>query len=202
MIENDWCARPSESWPNEEYEHELRWYTTLKLDSPMGHGIIEHARHGQITVITPFTLAGAMAPVTIAGALAQQNAEFLAGLSLAQCARPGAPIIYGGFTSNVDMKTGAPAFGTPEYVKAVQAGGQLTRRYGVPYRSSGVCAANIPDAQAAWETQMSLWGTMTGGADMVMHAAGWMEGGLAASFEKMVIDADMIQMLQSYMQPI
>jgi trimethylamine---corrinoid protein Co-methyltransferase len=174
----------------------------LKLDSPMGHGIIEHAKHGQISVVTPFTLAGAMAPVTIAGALAQQNAEFLVGLSLAQCAKPGAPVVYGGFTSNVDMKTGAPAFGTPEYVKAAQAGGQLTRRYGVPYRSSGVCAANIPDAQAAWETQMSLWATMTGGADMVMHAAGWMEGGLSASFEKMVIDADMIQMLQAYMQPI
>ena len=174
----------------------------LKLDSPMGHGIIQHALHGQISVITPFTLAGAMAPVTLAGALAQQNAEFLAGLTLAQCAKPGAPVIYGGFTSNVDMKSGAPAFGTPEYVKAVQAGGQLTRRYGVPYRSSGVCAANMPDAQAALETQMSLWGTMTGGADMVMHAAGWMEGGLSASFEKMVMDADMIQMLQAYMQPI
>ncbi len=90
----------------------------------MGHGIIQHALHGQISVITPFTLAGAMAPVTLAGALAQQNAEFLAGLTLAQCAKPGAPVIYGGFTSNVDMKSGAPAFGTPEYVKAVQAGGQ------------------------------------------------------------------------------
>ena len=173
----------------------------LKLDSPMGHGIIQHALHGQITVITPFTLAGAMAPVTLAEALAQQNAEFLAGLTLAQCAKPGAPVVYGGFL-NVDMKSGAPAFGTPEYVKAVQAGGQLTRRYGVPYRSSGVCAANTPDAQAALETQMSLWATMTGGADMVLHAAGWMEGGLSACFEKLVMDADMIQMLQAYMEPI
>ena len=174
----------------------------LKLDSPMGHGIIQHALHGQISVITPFTLAGAMAPVTLAGALAQQNAEFLMGLTLAQCAKPGAPVVYGGFTSNVDMKSGAPAFGTPEFVKAVQAGGQLTRCYGVPYRSSGVCAANVPDAQAAWETEMALWATMTGGADMILHAAGWMEGGLSASFEKMVMDADMIQMLQAYMEPL
>src|SRR6202163_1337537 len=111
----------------------------------------------QVVVMTPFTLAGAMAPVTLAGALAQQHAEALAGLVLTQVARPGAPFIYGGFTSNVDMKSGAPAFGTPEYVRAAMAGGQLARRYNLPYRSSNACAANAVDAQAAYESEMSIW---------------------------------------------
>ena len=105
-------------------------------------GIIEMARAGQAVVMTPFTLAGAMAPVTVAGALAQQNAEALAGIALGQLVRPGAPMVYGGFTSNVDMKSGAPAFGTPEYMKAALVGGQLARRYGLPYRTSNANAAN------------------------------------------------------------
>jgi len=106
----------------------------LKLDGPMGMGIVEMARANQICVATPFTLAGAMAPITLAGALVQQNAEALACLTLSQLVRPGAPFVYGSFTSNVDMKSGAPAFGTPEYMKATIAGGQLARRYGLPYR--------------------------------------------------------------------
>ncbi len=171
----------------------------LRLDVPMLHGILEMARANQVVVLTPFTLAGAMAPVTLAGALAQQNAEALAGLALAQLVRPGAPVVYGGFTSNVDMKTGAPAFGTPEYVLAAQAGGQLARRYGLPYRSSNVNAANTLDAQAAYESSMSLWGAVLGGANMVMHAAGWLEGGLCASFEKAVLDADLLQMMSAYL---
>src|SRR3546814_12695997 len=93
--------------------------------------------------------------------------------------------MYGGFTSNVDMKTGAPAFGTPEYTRAALAGGQLARRYGIPYRSSNANASNDVDAQAAWESEMSLWGAVMGHANMVMHAAGWLEGGLRASFEKL-----------------
>jgi trimethylamine:corrinoid methyltransferase-like protein len=123
----------------------------LRLDTPMLQGIIEMSARNQIIILTPFTLAGAMAPVTIAGALAQQNAEALAGIAFTQLVRPGAPVVYGGFTSNVDMKTGAPAFGTPEYMKAVLAGGQLCRKYGIPYRTSNVCAANTVDAQAAYE---------------------------------------------------
>jgi len=175
----------------------------LQMDGPMLIGIIEMARHGQAVVITPFTLAGAMAPVTLAGALAQQNAEALAGIALAQLVRPGAPVIYGGFTSNVDMKSGAPAFGTPEYVRAAQIGGQLARRYGLPYRSSNVNAANVSDiGQAAWESSMSLWGAVMGGANMIMHGAGWMEGGLCASFEKFVIDCDLLQMMAEYLQPV
>ena len=116
--------------------------------------------------MTPFTLAGAMAPVTVAGALVQQNAEALAGIAFTQMVRKGAPVGYGGFTSNVDMKSGAPAFGTPEYMKAQIVGGQLARRYSIPYRTSNTCAANTVDAQAAYESVFSLWGAIQGGAQL------------------------------------
>lgn len=174
----------------------------LRIDGPMLEGVIEMARHNQIIVLTPFTLAGAMAPATIAGALALQNAEALAGIAFAQIVNAGAPCMYGGFTSNVDMKTGAPAFGTPEYTRAALAGGQLARRYGLPYRSSNANASNVVDAQAAYESEMSLWGAVMGHANMIMHAAGWMEGGLCASFEKMVLDAELLQMMAEFMTPI
>jgi len=174
----------------------------LRLDGPMIEGIIELARHNQPVVITPFTLSGAMSPVTLAGALAQQNAEALAGLAFAQLVNPGAPVVYGGFTSNVDMKSGAPAFGTPEYVKATLAGGQLARRQGLPYRSSNANACNIVDAQAAYESQMSLWAAVMGHANIVMHAAGWLEGGLTASFEKLVIDVELLQMQAELLAPV
>jgi trimethylamine--corrinoid protein Co-methyltransferase len=143
-----------------------------------------------------------MAPVTIAGAVAQQNAEALAGLVLAQAVRPGSPFIYGGFTSNVDMKSGAPAFGTPEYMKAALLGGQLARRYRLPYRSSNACAANTLDAQAAYESVFSLWGAIMGGTNLLMHGAGWMEGGLQASFEKMILDADLLGMVAAFLRPV
>ena len=174
----------------------------LRYDGPMTEGIIELARAGQPVVVTPFTLAGAMSPVTIAGALAQQNAEALAGIAIAQLVNPGAPVIYGGFTSNVDMKSGAPAFGTPEYAKAVLAGGQLARRYGFPYRSSNVNASNTVDAQAAYESGMSLWSTVMGHTNLVMHGAGWLEGGLTASFEKMILDAEMMQMMAAFLETV
>ena len=174
----------------------------LKLDGPMCIGLIEMARHNQVAVVTPFTLAGAMAPVTIAGALAQQHAEALAGLTLSQLARPGAPVMYGGFTSNVDMKSGAPAFGTPEYMKATVIGGQLARQLGLPFRSSNVNAANAVDAQAAYESVFSLWGAMMGGVNLLHHGCGWLEGGLCASFEKVVLDADLVQMIASFFDPL
>jgi trimethylamine---corrinoid protein Co-methyltransferase len=174
----------------------------LKLDTPMLQGIIELSSRNQAVCVTPFTLAGAMAPVTMAGALVEQNAEALAGLVMTQVVRPGAPFIYGGFTSNVDMKSGAPAFGTPEYMKAAVIGGQLARRYGVPYRTSNTCAANAVDAQAAYESVFSLWGVTMGGGNMVMHAAGWMEGGLVASFEKFVLDCDLLQMVMEFIAPL
>lgn len=174
----------------------------LRYDSPMTQGIIEFSSRNQVICITPFTLAGAMAPVTLAGALAQHNAEALAGIALTQVVRPGSPVIYGGFTSNVDMQSGAPAFGTPESMQTMILTGQLTRRYGVPYRSSGVNAANAIDAQAAYESVFSLWGAVMGGAHLLVHAVGWMEGGLRASFEKMALDADLCGMVQTYLEPI
>ncbi len=174
----------------------------LRLDGPMIEGVIEMARCNQPVVVTPFTLSGAMSPVTLAGALAQQNAEALAGITLAQLVNPGAPVVYGGFTSNVDMKSGAPAFGTPEYMRAALAGGQLARRYGLPYRSSNANAANVVDAQAAYESEMSLWGAVMGHANIVVHGAGWLEGGLCASFEKMIVDAELLQMMAELFRPI
>ena len=174
----------------------------LRLDTPMLEGILQYSARNQVVVVTPFTLAGAMAPVTVAGAIVQQNAEALAGIAFTQLVRPGSPVIYGGFTSNVDMQSGAPAFGTPEYMQAVLLGGQLARRYGIPYRSSNACAANAVDAQAAYESVFSLWAVVMGGAHMVLHGAGWMEGGLQACFEKMVIDADLIGMVGAFLTPL
>lgn len=174
----------------------------LRIDTPMLQGVIEMARAGQPTIITPFTLAGAMAPVTVAGALVLQNAEALAGLAFGQLVRPGAPMVYGGFTSNVDMKSGAPAFGTPEYMRSAIIGGQLARKYKVPYRTSAPCAANTVDAQAAYETVYSLWGALSGRGNYIKHAAGWLEGGLCASFEKFILDVDLLQMAAEYMKPI
>ena len=174
----------------------------LQLDVPMAEGLIAMAAHGQVNVITPFTLAGAMAPVSIAGALVLQHAEAMAGICLTQIVKKGVPVMYGGFTSNVDMRSGAPAFGTPEYAKAAQASGQLARWIGVPFRSSNVTAANAVDAQAAYESQMALWGAITGGAHLIEHAAGWMHGGLTASYEKLILDAEMLQMMQAWMEPM
>ena len=174
----------------------------LQLDIPMAEGLIAMAQAGQVNVITPFTLSGAMAPVTLAGALVLQHAEAMAGIVLTQIVRKGVPAMYGGFTSNVDMRSGAPAFGTPEYAKAAQASGQLARHIGVPFRSSNVTAANAVDAQAAYESQMALWGAVTGGAHLIEHGAGWMHGGLTASFEKLILDAEMLQMMQAWLEPI
>ncbi|MDF2097394.1 trimethylamine methyltransferase family protein [Aquibaculum arenosum] len=174
----------------------------LRLDGPMIEGMLEMGRLGQPVVLTPFTLSGAMAPASLAGALALQNAEALGCIAFAQAANPGAPMVYGGFTSNVDMKSGAPAFGTPEYAKAVLVGGQLARRYGLPYRSSNVNASNCVDGQAAYESMMSLWPVTLAHSNMVMHAAGWLEGGLVASFEKVVLDAEMLQHMAEFLQPL
>lgn len=174
----------------------------LQLDFPMMQGIIEMSSMGQPVVITPFTLAGAMAPVTIAGALVLQNAEALAAVAFSQLVRPGAPVVYGGFTSNVDMKSGSPAFGTPEYMRAQLVGGQLARRYRIPYRSSNVCAANTTDAQAAYESVFSLWGAINSGVNMLKHGAGWLEGGLCCSFEKTMLDIELLQMVSAFLEPL
>lgn len=173
-----------------------------RFDESMAEGLMTMAEHGQAVVITPFTLMGAMAPVSLAAALAQQNAEALFGVVLAQLIRPGTPVMYGAFTSNVDMRSGAPAFGTPENAKANIASGQLARRYNLPYRTSNASASNVADAQGAYETQMSLWGAILGHGNLVYHAAGWQEGGLTASYEKLVLDVEMLQLMIEFLKPI
>jgi trimethylamine--corrinoid protein Co-methyltransferase len=173
-----------------------------RLDEHMADGLMTMAEFGQSVCVTPFTLMGAMSPVTLAGALAQQNAEALFGVALTQLVRPGSPVMYGAFTSNVDMKSGAPAFGTPENAKANIASGQLARRYCLPYRTTPGSASNAADAQGTYETMMALWGAVLGHGNLVYHAAGWQEGGLTASFEKLVIDVEMIQHMMEFLKPI
>ncbi|TNC74638.1 trimethylamine methyltransferase family protein [Rubellimicrobium roseum] len=191
----------------EEFRATPRMYTNinstspLKHDQPMIDGCLRMIRRGQAVVVTPFTLAGAMAPVTMAGAVALSIAEALSAIALFQWVAPGCPCVIGTFTSNVDMKSGAPAFGTPEYMRATQMTGQMARFYGLPMRASGVCAANVPDGQAMWETSNSLWSAVQSGTNMVYHAAGWLEGGLIASPEKFVMDCEVLQMIQRYMEP-
>jgi trimethylamine---corrinoid protein Co-methyltransferase len=173
-----------------------------RFDAAMAEGLVAMATHGQPVVITPFTLMGAMAPVSLAAALAQQNAEALFGIALAQAVRAGTPVMYGAFTSNVDLRSGAPAFGTPENAKANVASGQLARRYRLPYRTSNASASNAADAQGAYETEMSLWGAILGRANLIYHAAGWQEGGLTASFEKLILDVEMLQLMMRFLEPV
>jgi trimethylamine--corrinoid protein Co-methyltransferase len=172
----------------------------LRFDERMLGGLISYARAGQVAFITPFILAGAMAPLTMAAALAQQNAEALAGITLTQLVRPGAPVIYGGFTTNTDLKSGSPAFGTPEGAWALLVGGQLARRYGLPYRGSGgLSNSNLADAQAALESQWNLWPVVLAHTNLVMHAAGWLEGGLTVSMEKFMLDAEALAMFARFL---
>lgn len=185
------------------------WATTVinsnsprQLDIPMTQGLIEFARYNQVSIMTPFCLAGAMAPITVPGALLLSHAEALAGIALTQIVRPGAPVIYGAFSSNVDMKSGAPVFGTPEHIKTNFGAGQLARLTGLPWRSGGGTAAAWPDVQADYETQMSVWGSVLAGANLVYHAAGWLEGGLTLSYEKLITDLELLQTLAELAQPV
>ncbi len=173
-----------------------------QVDESMSDALIEFAKVKQPVLVTPFTLLGAMAPTTMAGALVQQNAEALSCIALTQVVTPGTPVVYGSFSSNVDMKTGAPAFGTPEYVRTTLASGQLARRYALPLRTSGANASNAPDAQSAYETCMSNWAAIMGHTNFLLHSGGWLEGGLVASFEKLIIDAEILQILAESLQPI
>ncbi|MEM9206363.1 MAG: trimethylamine methyltransferase family protein [Pseudomonadota bacterium] len=192
---------------DDAFTAEPRVYTIIntnsprQIDVPMAQGLIDFARAGQVSVVTPFCLMGAMAPVTVAGALTLSHAEALAGIAITQLAKPGAPVLYGAFASNVDMKSGAPAFGTPEQVKASLGAGQLARHLGLPWRNAAGCAANANDAQAAHETQMSAWGAVLAGATVVIHAAGWIEGGLTVSYEKLITDMEMVQVLAELCSP-
>lgn len=193
---------------HEEFNARPRMYTNINSTSLLKHdwamldGAMRMAKRGQPVIVTPFTLSGAMAPVTLAGAIAQQTAEALAAIVLLQHIQPGAPVVMGSFTSNVDMRSGAPAFGTPEYMRTTQMSGQMARYYGLPMRASNACAANAPDAQAAWESAFSLWACVSGWANIVYHSAGWLEGGLCASYEKFVMDCETLQQITHYMRPV
>jgi trimethylamine--corrinoid protein Co-methyltransferase len=173
-----------------------------RVDEEILDNIMIMARHGQCVVITPFTLMGAMAPITLAGALVQQTAEAMAIIALCQMLRPGAPCVLGGFTSNVDMRTGSPAFGTPEYVQAVIAGAQIGRRLKIPVRTSAVNASPVVDAQSTYETAFSLQAAILSHSHLINHAAGWLEGGLSASLEKIVVDAEMLRNWAEFLKPV
>ncbi len=185
------------------------WCTTVintnsprLIDKPMAEGIIDFARAGQLSIITPFCLAGAMAPVTVEGALVLQHAECLAGITLAQLARAGAPVSYGGFSSNVDMKSGAPAFGTPTHIRMAIGTGQLARHIGLPWRSAAGSAANTADMQAAGENHMGLWANLMANATLTIHAAGWLEGGLSFGYEKFINDVEALQTIAELCRPL
>lgn len=193
---------------HEEFDATPRMYTNINSTSPLKHdwpmldGMMRLARRGQPTIVTPFTLAGAMAPITLAGTVAQSIAEALCAIALIQCIKPGCPCAIGTFSSNVDMKTGAPAFGTPDYMRTTQMTGQMARFYKLPLRSSNTCVANTPDNQATWESSHSLFAAITSGTNMVYHAAGWLEGGLCASYEKFIMDCEQLQQMIAYMRPV
>ncbi len=173
-----------------------------RVDEEILDNIMVMARHGQCVVITPFTLMGAMAPVTLAGALVQQTAEALAIVALCQLLRPGTPCVMGSFTSNVDMRTGSPAFGTPEYVNAVLASAQIGRRLRIPVRTSAVNASPAVDAQSTYETMFSLQAAILSHSHLINHAAGWLEGGLSASLEKIIVDAELLRGWAELLKPI
>ncbi len=193
--EQDLIGRPAITAP-------INTNSPLMIDTAMAEGIVEMARVGQPLVIAPFTMAGAMSPATEAGALSVQNAEALAGCVLAQATRPGAPVVYGSYLTNVDMRTGSPVFGTPVFAKTTWASGQLARRYGLPFRSSLNTGSNLVDAQAAYETEMCLWAAVMGHANIIFASAGWLEGGLSGSYEKLILDAELLQLMTESMQPM
>jgi len=169
----------------------------MVFDATMLGALKTYARHNQATVVSPFILAGAMSPVTVAGTLAQLLAEALAGMCVTQLVRPGAPVIFGTFASSISMQSGAPTFGTPEPTLVLFAAAQLARRLGIPFRSGGsLCGSKLPDAQAAYESAQTLLPTLLGGINFVLHAAGWLEAGLSSSYEKFVMDADQLGMMQ------
>jgi trimethylamine--corrinoid protein Co-methyltransferase len=170
----------------------------LTFDATMLGALKVYARANQATIITPFILAGAMSPVTVAGTAAQTLAEALAGMAFAQLVSPGAPVVLGSFASSISMQSGAPTFGTPEPALVLYAMAALARRLGVPFRSGGaLCGSKIPDAQAAFESANTMQPTCLGGVNFVLHTAGWLEGGLAMGYEKFVMDIDQAGMMHT-----
>jgi trimethylamine---corrinoid protein Co-methyltransferase len=175
-----------------------RRYDTRMLDA-----LLEYTKARQPVIITPFILAGAMSPVALGGTLVQQNAEALAGITLAQLVNPGTPVVYGSFLSNTDMQSGSPAFGTPESAAGLFVSAQLARKYHMPFRSGGgLTSSKLPDAQAMWEATMGFWPTFLAGTNFVLHAAGWLEAGLVSSYEKFVMDVEILRMMEVFLRGI
>ncbi len=171
----------------------------LVWDATMLAAAEAYARANQACIITPFILAGAMSPVTAAGVAAQTLAEALAGMTFVQLVRPGAPVVMGSFASSMSMQTGAPTFGTPEPALVLYVVAALARRLGVPFRSGGaLCASKLPDAQAAYESQATIIPTIMGGVNFALHSAGWLEGGLTVGYEKFILDADQLGMMEVF----
>ena len=168
----------------------------MTFDDVMAGALEVYAANNQACIISPFIVGGAMAPVSVMGTLTQVLAEVLAGIAYSQLIRPGAPVIFGAFVSSIDMNSGAPTFGTPEAAKILYGAGQLARRLGLPFRSGGsLCGSKLPDAQAAYETAHTHNAALLGGVNFMLHACGWLEGGLVSSFEKFVMDADQLGIL-------
>jgi trimethylamine--corrinoid protein Co-methyltransferase len=174
-----------------------------RLDDRMLGALKVYARAGQATIITPFVLSGAMAPVSVAGTVAQLNAEVLAGIAFAQMCRPGVPVVYGSFQTTIDLQSGAPVFGAPESQLSLYISAQMARRYGLPFRSGGMFASSkIADGQAGYESVMSMLPAIMARANFILHAAGWLENGLAAGYEKFVLDCELLGMYQKYLQGV
>ena len=175
----------------------------LRWDGRMLEALFEYANANQAMLLTPFLLMGAMSPVSVPATLAQQIAEALAGIALVQLIRPGCPVIFGSFLSNIDMQSGSPQFGTPESAVGLLCTGQIARRFGLPFRSGGgLTSSQTPDAQSAYEALMVMLPTFLAGTNWVMHSAGWLEGGLVSSYEKFIIDIEILRMLQVEFTPI
>ena len=170
----------------------------LTFDSVMMGALEVFAKNNQAAIVSPFIVGGAMSPVTVAGTLTQVLAEAMAGIAYSQLVRPGAPVVFGAFVASIDMNSGAPTFGTPEASKILYGAGQLARRLNLPFRSGGsLCGSKLPDAQSAYETANTLHAALLGGVNFMLHAAGWLEGGLVSSFEKFILDADQLGILHS-----
>jgi trimethylamine--corrinoid protein Co-methyltransferase len=175
----------------------------LRWDDRMLDAQFEYCAARQPVVLTPFLLMGAMSPVSIPAALTQQMAEALTGIALSQLINPGCPVIFGSFLSNIDMQSGSPQFGTPESAVGLLCTGQIARHFGLPVRSGGgLTSSQMPDAQAAYEGLMTMLPTFLAGINWVMHTAGWLDGGLVASYEKFVIDVQILEMLQTEFRPL
>lgn len=174
-----------------------------RYDSRMLEALLEYSKARQPVIVTPFILAGAMSPVALGGTLVQQNAEALAGITLTQLVNPGTPVVYGSFLSNTDMQSGSPAFGTPESAAGLFVSAQMARKYKLPFRSGGgLTTSKLPDAQSMWEATMGFWPTFLAGTNFVLHAAGWLEAGLVSSYEKFVMDVEILRMMEVFLRGI